>query len=512
MKTRWMLPIAPVMDAAGFYQVAAMAPVSFETAAMYLYENPWERLRLLRRHMPGTEFDFLVRSRNVVGWFPKPNDVVELFLRTLRNIGINSIKVFDGLNDYRNVAYHIEVGKELGFHVKALLNFAVSPVHTDDYFTAKARQLQALGVDAIVIADACGAILPERARTLIGRVRAELPDMELHFSTHPNSGVATPCYREAIRQGIDVLWGACTPLANGHSFPPHATIVQLASEEGRAVDLDQRCLREMDDWFYWAAYQENRPCHEPDEFDPVAYEQTIRHQIPGGMMSNLESQLAGVGMSHRLPEVLEEAGRVRAELGYPVMVTPFSQFVGVQATLNVVTGERYSSVPREMALYCRGYYGQSPGPIDPNVLDRIAGDQPMIDPTAYYHDKMVEKVRAERGALSDEELLTAIFLNPTALETFNKHRKPIQWDAEARMPLLALLKELAKRPRLRVVDVRCANLRIGLSKDVTAAACPVTQAQAELVHNSLGTSSGSCAPLEHTASSPCPGASPQRRN
>lgn len=463
MKTKWMLPIAPVMDSAGFYQVAAMAPVSFETAAMYLYENPWERLRLLRKHMPHTKFDFLVRSRNVVGWFLKPNDVVELFLKTLREIGLHSIKVFDGLNDYRNVAFHLQVGKELGFHVKGLLTFTASPVHTDEYFVAKARELTALGVDAIIIADPCGAMLPDRARSLIGRVRAELPEMELHFSTHPNSGVSTPCYREAIRQGIDVLWGACTPLANGHSFPPHSTILQLAREEGRTVDLDEGCLREMDDWFYWAAYQENRPTSEPAAFDPVAYEQTIGHQIPGGMMSNLESQLAGLGMEHRMAEVLEEAARVREELGYPVMVTPFSQFVGVQATLNVVTGDRYASVPRELVLYCRGHYGQSPGPIDPNVLDKVVGDLPPIDPTAYYHDKMIEKARAERGPLSDEELLTSLFLNPAALEDFNRKRKPIEWDPNARMPLVALLKELGKRPKLRSVEVRCGGLRLAVS-------------------------------------------------
>lgn len=465
MKTKWMLPIAPVMDAAGFYQIAAMAPVSFETAAMYLHENPWERLRLLRHHMPTTKFDFLVRSRNVVGWFPKPNDVVELFLKTLRKIGIDSIKVFDGLNDYRNVAFHIRVGKRLGFQVKALMTFAVSPVHTDDYYVAKARELATLGVDAVVIADPCGAMLPERARTLTSKVRTELPRIELHFATHPNTGVSTSCYREAIRQGVDVLWGASTPLANGHSFPSHATIVQLASEEGYAIDLDEQCLREMDDWFYWAAYQEHRPCFEPATFDPVAYARTITHQIPGGMMSNLESQLAAVGMSHRLPEVLEEAGRVRAELGYPVMVTPFSQFVGVQATLNVVTGQRYSSVPREMALYCRGYYGQSPGPIDPNVLDKVVGDQPLIDSTAYHEEKMLERVKAERGHLTDEELLTAIFLNPTALETFNKNRKPIEWDPSARTPLIALLRELGKRSRLRLVEVNCGDFRLALARD-----------------------------------------------
>ncbi|MDE3077013.1 MAG: pyruvate carboxylase subunit B, partial [Chloroflexota bacterium] len=183
MRTKWMLPIAPVMDRAGFYQVAAMAPVSFETAAMYLHENPWERLRLLRRHMPGTSFDFLVRSRNVVGWFPKSNDVVELFLKTLAATGIQGIKVFDGLNDYRNVEWHIRVGRQLGFHVKALLDFAVSPVHTDEYFAAKAHELERLGVHAIVIADPCGSLLPERAASIVGMIRAELPGMELHLSS-----------------------------------------------------------------------------------------------------------------------------------------------------------------------------------------------------------------------------------------------------------------------------------------------------------------------------------------
>lgn len=467
MRTRWMLPIAPIMDRAGFYQVAAMAPVSFETAAMYLHEDPWERLRLLRAHMPHTKFDFLVRSRNLVGWSPKPNDVVDLFLGTLARIGIASIKVFDGLNDYRNVAYQIECGKRLGLHVKALLTFAVSPVHTDDYLVDKARQLASLGADAIVIADACGAMLPERARSLVSRIRSALPAMELHFSTHPNSGVAESCYREAIRHGIDVLWGASTPMANGHSFPPHQTIIELAREEGRTVGLDETCLAQMDDWFSWAAYKERRPIYGPAAFDAASYEQTIRHQIPGGMMSNLKSQLAELGMGHRLQEVLEEAARVRAEIGYPVMVTPFSQFVGVQATLNVVTGKRYSTVPREMALYCRGYYGQPPGPIDPVVLDLVVGDQPMIDPTAYYDERMVDKVRAEKGPISDEELLTSIFLNPTALEDFQRNRRPIQWDSSARMPLAALIRDLGARPRLRRVSVSHAGMRVALCAEST---------------------------------------------
>lgn len=465
MKTSWMLPVAAAMDRVGFYQIAAMAPVSFETAAKYLHEDPWERLRLLRQHMPLTKLDFLVRSRNVVGWSPKPNDVIELFLKTLFKIGINSIKVFDGLNDYRNVAFHIQCGKAIGLHVKALLNFAVSPVHTDEYLVAKAKELASLGVDAIVIADACGAMLPDRARSLVGSVREALPNMELHLSTHPNSGVSTACYQEAIRQGIDVLWGASTPLANGHSFPPHQTILELARAARRAVDLDERSLTEMDDWFTWAAYKENRPIQEPTVFDPIAYERTVAHQIPGGMMANLQSQLEGLGMAHRLPEVLEEAARVRAELGYPVMVTPFSQFVGVQATLNVVMNERYASVPREMALYCRGYYGQSPGPIDPWVLDKVVGDQPMIDPTEYHHERMIEKARAERGSLSDEELLTTIFLSPTSLEDFNKHRKPIVWNPSARQPLAALICELARHPRLTHVAIRSGDLQVTLVRE-----------------------------------------------
>ncbi|HXK31011.1 MAG TPA: pyruvate carboxylase subunit B [Candidatus Binatia bacterium] len=464
MKTESMLPIAPVMDEAGYYQICAMAAVSFETAAMYLYENPWERLRLLRQHMPKAKLDFLVRSRNVVGWRPQPNDVVELFLKTIRRIGIDSIKVFDGLLDYRNIEFHLKVGKQLGFQVKSLVSFAVSPAHTDEYMAGKARELVRLGVDAVIQSDPAGVLTPERTRTLIPAVRAAIgDDIELQMTCHATTGLANECYRTAIRAGVDVLWTTSRPLSYKSSHPAVIDVLQIAKEEGRPTGLDEGRLREIDDWFYWVAYREKRPVPEPVKFDPRFYEQYAGHQIPGGMISNMVQQLTDLGLQQRLPEVLEEAARVRAELGYPVMVTPFSQFVGVQATLNVIEGERYRTVPNDIRLYARGYYGRPIVPLDPNVQDRLVGDEPMLDPLEGMDEPILPKVRREHGPFaSDEDLLMFLFLNPAALSDFKKKQKPITWDP-LRSPLSALIRELSRRDHLKSVQLEHRTLRLSLS-------------------------------------------------
>lgn len=465
MKTESMLPIAPVMDDAGFYQICIMAPVSFESAAVYLHENPWDRLRLLRKLMPKTQLDFLVRGRNVVGWKRQPNDVVELFFKTLRKIGINSVKIFDGLNDYTNVEYHIKVAKELGFWVKVPLSYCVSPAHTDQYMADKARELVGLGVDSIVQSDPAGLLTPERVRTLIPAVRQAIgQEVELQFTTHDTTGLGNECTREAIRQDVDVVWTCSRPLAYKSSLPAPLDIMRIAQEEGRETELNEHCIREIDDWFRWVAYKEKRPIHERVKYDPQFHAQYAAHSIPGGMISNLESQLRNLGLEHRLQEVLEEAGRVRAELGYPVMVTPFSQFVGVQATLNVIEGERYKTVPDDIRLYGRGFYGKPIVPLDPNVLDRLVGDDPLIDPLEGMDEPILPRVRAEHGPFaSDEELLMFLFLNPAMLADFNKNKKPITWDT-VRSPLSTLIKEVAKRKDLSMVKVERGSLKLTFSR------------------------------------------------
>jgi pyruvate/oxaloacetate carboxyltransferase len=232
---------------------------------------------------------------------------------------------------------------------------------------------------------------------------------------------------------------------------------------GLEVEVDERCIREADDYFFWAAYQEKKPVVRKVQFDPVGYQKYVVHQIPGGMMSNLERQLSDLKLVHKLPEVLEEAGRIRQDLGYPVMVTPYSQLVGVQAVFNVVEGERYRTVPEELKLYVRGAYGNPAAPIDPNALDRIlaGGDREPIDPSKNFSEALVKRVRAEQGPFqSDEELLLAIFNTRETMEKFYQNKKRIKSHPIVERPLVFLIKELANRHEIKTVNIQKGSLRI----------------------------------------------------
>ncbi len=464
MKTRSMLPIAPVIDEAGFDEVCAMAGVSFETSAMYLYEDPWERMRLLHQQMPHTQLDGLVRARNLWGWKSQPYDVQELFLKTLLRNGMHSIKVFDGLNDYRNLAWLVQRAKSLGFKVKGLVGFALTPAHTDEYLAGKAQELMDLKVDALVFTDSAGLMYPERCRTAVTAIREVIGETEMHFHSHTITGLANDCYREAIRCGVDVVWTASRALAYGKAVPWTADVMRMAHEEGRPIFLDQQKVEEIDDWFYWVAHEEGKPIPEEVRFDPAFYQQYAGHQIPGGMFSNLVKQLQDLGLEHRLSEVLEETARVRAELGHPHMVTPFSQFVGVQAVLNVMEGKRYSKVPEEVRLYARGYYGLPIHPLDPNVQDMLVNGEPLLDSLEGLDEPSLPKIRAEHGPFeSDEDLLLFLFLNPAAYSNFRKYRTPITWNPN-RSPLISLIKELSKQPSLKSVQYSRGSMKISLSK------------------------------------------------
>jgi pyruvate/oxaloacetate carboxyltransferase len=228
--------------------------------------------------------------------------------------------------------------------------------------------------------------------------------------------------------------------------------------------MKNRKQKEIDDYFFWAAYEEKKPIGKRDQFDPVKYKKYVVHQIPGGMMSNLENQLLELKLLHKLPEVLAEAGRVRQELGYPVMVTPYSQLVGVQAVFNVVEGERYRTVPEELKLYVRGAYGKPAAPIDPNALDRIlaGGDKEPIDPSENFSEPLVSKVRAEQGSsLSDEDLLLTIFNTRETMEKFYQYKKTIESHPVVRTPLAFLIKELANRHEIKKVNIQKGSFKIG---------------------------------------------------
>jgi len=457
MKTGPMLDAAPMLDEAGFDSINIMSGSAFESCVLYLNEDPWERLHLLGRLLPKTDIQVLIRGRSAFGWRRFPDDAIELLIRCLQNTGVKGIVVFDGLNDISNIAWHIRVAKKIGLQIHPALVFTESPVHTDDYYAAKARECVKLGVDSVNLADASGLLSPERVRTLIPAIRKVVGDKAFFsFVSHDGTGLAVQNYIEALSVGVDNLSTTSLPLSYGNSIPSTLDVVSLAREAGYDVDIDTGLQKRIDDYFYRVAYEEGQPVGRRVQFDPVKFKNYTRHQIPGGMMSHLVSQLKNLGLDHHLSAVLEEAGRVRQEIGYPVMVTPFSQIVGVQAVFNVIEGERYKTVPSDLCLYARGYYGTPASPIDPDVMDRIleGEEKEPIDPAAHYTEPLVEEVRRQAGARrSDEELLLELFFSRPTIERFHRDRKPIEFPA-ATTPLSVLIRELSKRANVGRVRIQ----------------------------------------------------------
>jgi pyruvate/oxaloacetate carboxyltransferase len=480
--TETLAAIAPTLDEAGFTQICVGSAALFEYAVRYLHEDPWERLHLLRRAMPRTPLRFLVRGRNLMSWRRYPNDVIDLFFGCLRRAGIDWIMVFDGLNDMRNIAHHFPAARKLGMKAAAILSFSESPVHTDEYFVKITRDVLDIGVDAVLLYDASGILTPDRTRSLVpALLRTINGRAEFELTAHCATGLGPACLAEGMRHGVRRIFTAGRPLANADSIP--ATLDMLATIEqlGLRAGVDPARVRLVDEYFTWIACAQGKPLGRPVVYDPDGYRRYASHQIPGGMMSNMLRQLTDLGLRHRLPEILEEAARVRAELGYPVMITPMSQLVGVQATLNVVEGERYRTIPQELRLYARGEYGEPCAPLDPNVLDRILGpgDTP-IDPTATFLEPLVEKVRAEQGPFeSDEALLIALFSGRDALDELQRKRKRLDGVPALAPPLRALIAELGRRRGVRSIHIaKSSELSYADAADVIAAvdACPAGHA------------------------------------
>jgi oxaloacetate decarboxylase alpha subunit len=435
MTTVSMIPAAPMIDNAGFDTVNIMSGSAFESCVLYLRENPWDRF---------------------------PDDTIELLITCLMKTGIQGLVVFDGLNDIRNLKWHIDVAKKLGLQIHPALVYTLSPVHTDAYYCEKARQCQELGTTSVNLADASGLLTPARVKTLIPAILETIGDKMFSFVSHCPAGMGVDNYLEALKLGVRNISTTALPLSYGMSLPSTTEMVYHAREMGIEVAVDDDLRRRIDDYFYWVAYQEQKPVGQPVGFYKELWEKYAAHQIPGGMMSHLGSQLKGLGLEHRLPDVMVEAGRVRQELGYPVMVTPFSQMVGVQAVFNVIEGERYKTVPSDLVLYARGYYGESAAPIDQNVKDRILDKEESapINPSENFSEPMVKKARERLGSgVSDEELLLHLFFSEPTLNEYNKNRKAIPFPV-VRTPLAALVEELSKRKDLKSFAVQKDTLKM----------------------------------------------------
>jgi oxaloacetate decarboxylase (Na+ extruding) subunit alpha len=462
LRTETMLTVGPLLDRAGFHEIVVGSAALFEAAVKYLHEDPWERLRLVRTAMPASTLRFLIRGRNLMGWRRYPNDVVEMMVHCLRRAGMDSVMVFDGLNDIRNIEWYFHAARESGLRCVGIVCFTESPVHTDDYFVDKARQFVKLGVDAIVLYDASGVLTPARTKALVPAMRAAIEHRaELEVTVHAATGQGLDCLLAAIRAGTDIVFTAATAVAYGDSIPATVDVVRAAARMGVSTALDMARVRQADDYMAWVAHEQDKPRGRRNEFDAGEYARYVSHQIPGGMMSNLVRQLSDLGLGHRLPDILEEAAAVRRELGYPVMVTPMSQLVGVQATLNVVEGERYRTVPHELKMYARGAYGQPAAPLDGNALDRILGpgDSP-IDPTEGFLEPALRAVAESDGPFdSDEELLMSVFYSRETVTEYRAKRRAVVPAAPAR-PLNALIRELATRPHLESVHIAKGPLNV----------------------------------------------------
>ena len=419
MRTDDMLPIAEAIDRVGYWAVEMWGGATFDSAMRFLDENPWDRVRLLRERMPNTPFLMLLRGQNVVGYHHYPDDVLEQFIVHARRNGIDIFRIFDALNDARNMRKAMEVVKREGGHVQASICYTTGPPYSVDYFVDLARQLARMGADSICIKDMAGLITPYVAYELVGRLKAEI-DLPIHLHSHATSGMSTPALLKAIEAGVDIVDTAISSLSMTTSHSPTESIVATLQGTERDTGFDLNLLAEIAAYF-----GQVRRKYARFESGMVGVDvRVLQYQIPGGMLSNLISQLRGQNAEDRYEEVLAEVPRVREELGYPPLVTPSSQIVGTQATLNVVLGERYKIIPEEVRQYVRGYYGRPPAPIDPETKQLIIGDEEPIDcRPADLIPPGLDQAREEIGDLArNEEDVISYALFPQVARPFLERR------------------------------------------------------------------------------------------
>ena len=343
MKTEDMLPVAEKIDAAGFHSLEVWGGATFDTCMRFLNEDPWERLRGLRKVVKKTKLQMLLRGQNLVGYKHYADDVVEEFVKRAVANGIDIMRIFDALNDIRNLEKAVEVAKREGAHVQATVCYTISPVHNVEHYVEKAKVLAGMGADSICIKDMAGILYPSDAYEIVRRLKAEL-NIPVQLHCHYTSGMASMSYLKAIEAGVDVVDAAISSMALGTSQPPVESLVAALQGTPYDTGLDLGLLSDISDYFK----EVRKRYGQFDVAGPTVDTNVLRYQIPGGMVSNFISQLQQQNAIHRLREVLEEVPRVRRDLGYPPLVTPSSQIVGTQAVLNVLAGERYKMVTNEV--------------------------------------------------------------------------------------------------------------------------------------------------------------------
>ena len=418
-----LLPILDTLDSVGYWALEVWGGATFDAMLRFLDENPWERLRTIKRHCTKTPLQMLLRGQNLVGYHHYSDEICRRFVAASKRNGVDNFRVFDALNDVRNVEVCADAIKECGGLFEGAISYTVSPVHTLDSFVDYAQQLKELGADTICIKDMAGMLTPFRTEKMV-RALKEQVGLPIHIHCHYIGGMAPMNYLKAAEAGADIVDTATVALAFGNSQPAVETIVAALKESPYDSGLDLDLLFKIAE--FWEGVRERKNLKRG--ITTLLQMEVYSHQVPGGMMSNLISQLEIQKASDRLPDVLLEVPRVRAEVGYPPLVTPLSQIVGTQAVTNVLTGKRWSLVPREMKDYIRGLYGKAPGPMDQQIVARVLGDDKQLGPdvrpgslvTTSYDD-----VAADVGDLAKSEedvLMYALFPNE-ALQYLSTHRE-----------------------------------------------------------------------------------------
>lgn len=423
MTTEEMLPALPLMDKVGYHSLEVWGGATFDACLRFLNEDPWERLRKIRKAAPKTKLQMLFRGQNVLGYRHYADDVVEYFVQKSIANGIDIIRIFDALNDVRNLQTAINATKKEKGHVQAAISYTISPVHNNDFFVKLAKEYESCGADSICIKDMAGLLTPYNAFELVKKLKKAVK-IPIQLHTHYTSGVASMTYLKAIEAGVDIVDTALSPMALGTSQPPTEPLVATLQGTEYDTGIDLNLLTEIAEYF--------KPLREKYLASGLMSTKvlgvdinTLKYQVPGGMLSNLVSQLKQQGKEDKLDEVLKEVPEVRKDLGYPPLVTPTSQIVGTQAVLNVLMGERYKMVTKETKGICKGEYGRTPVPIDDEFRKKIIGNEKAITcrPADLIKPEL-EKLKKECAEWTEqpEDVLSYALFDQVAVKFFEQRK------------------------------------------------------------------------------------------
>ena len=419
METDEMLPVLEEMDKLGYHSLEVWGGATFDSCIRYLDEDPWERLRKFKEKAKNTPLQMLLRGQNILGYKHYPDDVLEKFVEKSIKNGIDIIRIFDALNDVRNLKKAIEFTNKYGGHAQGTIVYTTSPLHDIDHYIETAQEVEKMGADSLCLKDMAGLLPPFEAYDLIKKLKKAI-DIPIQLHAHNTTGMASMTYLKAAEAGVDIIDTALSALGSGSSQPPTEPFIYVLKNSNYDTGIDFDKANEINEYF--RQIRDNK-----QEFlgsygvDP----RVLKSQIPGGMLSNLRSQLKEQNMFDKYDEVLKEVPKVRAEMGYPPLVTPTSQIIGIQAVFNVATGERYSVVSKEIKNYIKGQYGTPPGPIDEDLKEQILKGESVIE--GRYADQLepsLDKYRNEiKEYIQQEEDVLTYALFPSVAEEFFKNRE-----------------------------------------------------------------------------------------